>query len=187
MIDVDRLGRRRQQRLAHLIDNVLDFARLERGKASYHFAEGRLEEAVERALDVLRYRLEKERMRLRTEIHDGLPAVRGDSVQLRQVILNLLLNAEDAIVLAEDGPREIQIDASRPDPAHVAVVIRDSGVGVKESELERVFEHFVTTKPEGLGMGLAISRSIVEAHDGRIWATRNTDRGLTLHVELPAA
>jgi hypothetical protein len=67
----------------------------------------------------------------------------------------------------------------------VAVAIRDSGVGVNESELERIFEHFVSTKPQGLGMGLAISRSIVEAHGGRIWATGNDARGLTLHVELP--
>ena len=62
--------------------------------------------------------------------------------------------------------------------------MRDTGVGLKDSELERIFEHFVSSKPEGLGMGLAISRSIVEAHGGRIWATCNTDRGLTLHIEL---
>ena len=63
--------------------------------------------------------------------------------------------------------------------------IRDTGIGVKEADLERIFEHFVTTKPDGLGMGLAISRSIVQAHGGRIWATANDDRGLTLHLELP--
>ena len=67
----------------------------------------------------------------------------------------------------------------------MAISIRDTGVGVKEADLERIFEHFVSSKPDGLGMGLAISRSIVQAHGGRIWATPNADRGLTLHVELP--
>jgi C4-dicarboxylate-specific signal transduction histidine kinase len=118
-------------------------------------------------------------------VGEMLPSVLGDPIQLRQVILNVVVNAAEAIALAADGPREIRIDTSRPMPGLVAVAIRDSGVGVKESELERIFEHFVSTKPQGLGMGLAISRSIVEAHGGRIWATGNDARGLTLHVELP--
>ena len=118
---------------------------------------------------------------------EPLPAVFGDGVQLRQVFINLLVNAEDAISLTTDGPREIDIAASRPDLGHVAIDVRDSGIGLDESDLERIFEHFVTTKPQGLGMGLAISRSIVEAHGGRIWATRNDGRGITQHIELPAA
>jgi signal transduction histidine kinase len=115
----------------------------------------------------------------------GLPEAFGDAVQLRQVMINLLVNAADAIALAGDGPREIRVETSRTDEEHVAIAIRDSGVGVPESDLERIFEHFVSSKPQGLGLGLAISRSIVEAHGGRIWAARNPDRGLTLHVELP--
>ena len=114
-----------------------------------------------------------------------LPPVLGDPIQLRQVVLNLVVNAAEAIALAEDGPREILIEAGQPAAGRIAVAIRDSGIGVKEAELERIFETFVTSKPQGLGMGLAISRSIVEAHGGRIWATRNDARGLTLHVELP--
>jgi two-component system sensor kinase FixL len=117
----------------------------------------------------------------------ALPAVLGDPVQLRQVFLNLIVNAGEAIASTGDGPREIRIAVSQPDAGHVAVAIRDSGVGVPASELERIFEHFVTSKPQGLGMGLAISRSIVEANGGTIWATRNEDRGLTLHVALPAS
>jgi signal transduction histidine kinase/ABC-type uncharacterized transport system substrate-binding protein len=113
-----------------------------------------------------------------------LPSVLGDPVQLRQVLLNLVMNAGEAIELAEDGPREIRIDTGQPEPGRIAIAIRDSGVGVKESELERIFEHFVSSKPQGLGMGLAISRSIIEAHGGRIWATCNDDRGLTLNVEF---
>jgi signal transduction histidine kinase len=116
---------------------------------------------------------------------EQLPAVLGDGIQLRQVVINVLVNAAEAITLAGNGLREIGIETSRPDAAHVAIAIRDRGIGVKESDLERIFEHFVSSKPQGLGMGLAISRSIVEAHGGRIWATRNDGRGTTLHVELP--
>lgn len=115
------------------------------------------------------------------------PRVMGDGVQLRQVIINLIRNAEDAIATAGDGPREVNIALQKPDASSIVIEIRDSGVGVDEEGLERMFEHFVSSKPQGLGMGLAISRSIVEAHGGKIWATRNGDRGLTLHVRLPVA
>jgi len=107
-------------------------------------------------------------------------------VQLQQVILNLVMNACEAIASAKNGPGSITIATGEPRRGRLTIDVRDSGVGVAEPELERIFEHFVSSKPQGLGMGLAISRSIVHAHDGRIWATRNADRGLTLHVELPA-
>jgi signal transduction histidine kinase len=142
---------------------------------------------VEDVLGLLETDIDGKNIRVRLERGEDLPPVVGDSVQLRQVILNLLVNAEEAIALAADGVREIQIDIRRSESGRIAIDVRDSGVGVKDAELERMFEHFVSSKPHGLGMGLAISRSIVEAHDGRIWATRNDDRGLTLHVELPAA
>lgn len=114
--------------------------------------------------------------------------VSGDGVQLRQVIINLVRNAEDAIAAAGDGPREMNISLRNPGATSIVIEIRDTGVGVEDdAALERIFEHFVSSKPQGLGMGLAISRSIVEAHGGKIWATRNADRGLTLHVSLPLA
>jgi signal transduction histidine kinase/ABC-type uncharacterized transport system substrate-binding protein len=116
---------------------------------------------------------------------ERLPSVLGDPIQLRQVVLNLVVNAAEAMELAADGPREIRIATRQPMVGCINVTICDSGVGVKDSDLERIFEHFVSTKPQGLGMGLAISRSIVQAHGGRIWATQNEPRGLALHVELP--
>ena len=116
----------------------------------------------------------------------ALPAILGDGVQLRQVLINLLVNAEEAIALAGDGPREIRIRAVFAEPAYVDIAIDDTGIGVKESDLDLIFNHFVGTKPQGLGMGLVISRSIVEAHGGRVWATtRDEGRGVTLHVRLP--
>ena len=117
------------------------------------------------------------------------PFVVGDPVQLRQVVVNLVVNATDAIVAAgEQGLREIRIETSLAAPGYVAITVADTGIGAREEDLERMFEHFVTTKAHGLGMGLAISRRIIEAHRGLIWATRNTEgAGLTLHVKLPLA
>jgi C4-dicarboxylate-specific signal transduction histidine kinase/ABC-type uncharacterized transport system substrate-binding protein len=114
-----------------------------------------------------------------------LPPLVADPIQLRQVVLNVVVNAAEAIAVAAEGAREMSIETSQPGTGRIGVAIRDSGVGVDEGKLEQIFEHFVSTKPEGLGMGLAISRSIVEAHGGRIWATCNSDRGLTIHIELP--
>jgi signal transduction histidine kinase len=120
------------------------------------------------------------------DAEEGLPPVNGDPVQLRQVVINLVVNAEDAIASAGGGPAEIRIETRKLDGDRVAVSVRDSGIGADEADLERIFTPFVSTKPEGLGLGLAITRSIVHSHDGRIWAARNPDRGLTFHVELPA-
>ncbi len=116
----------------------------------------------------------------------ALSPVVADDIQLRQVILNILRNAEEAITSASGaGVREIRIETSQPHASQVEVTIRDSGVGVDETQLEQMFEHFVTSKPQGLGLGLAISRSIIESHGGRIWATRNDGTGITMHVKLP--
>ncbi|MGH7308652.1 MAG: sensor histidine kinase [Candidatus Rokuibacteriota bacterium] len=123
---------------------------------------------------------------VRRMLDEAAPTVLGDPIQLEQVVLNLLVNACEAVAAGDDeGPLEITIQTSQPEAGRLAIAISDTGVGVKDTELERIFEHYVSSKPKGLGMGLAISRSIVEAHGGRIWATPNTDRGLTLHVELP--
>ena len=113
-----------------------------------------------------------------------LPPVFGDWIQLQQVVLNLLVNAMDAMATV-DGPRTLTVATSLLEPRTVEVIVRDLGVGVDASQLATMFDPFVSTKPAGLGMGLAISRSIVLAHGGHIWATPNADRGLTVHVTLP--
>jgi len=118
-------------------------------------------------------------------LREGLPLVRGDAIQLQQVILNLALNAEDAMANGAGEPKRLTVETTERRPGTVEVCVRDTGVGVKEADLEGIFKPFVTTKTSGLGIGLSISRSIVEAHRGTIRAERNPDRGLSIRVELP--
>src|SRR5262245_61088703 len=124
---------------------------------------------------------------LQLRLADGLPRVLGDAVQLQQVVLNLLVNACQAMADVVDAPRVLRVETAEPTLGSVEITVADTGSGVAGPELERMFEPFVSSKADGLGMGLSINRSIVEAHGGRIVATRNRDRGLTLRVTLPAA
>jgi C4-dicarboxylate-specific signal transduction histidine kinase len=129
--------------------------------------------------------LARARVALELRLGTDLPRVRGDVVQLQQVMLNVLVNAREAMAPPDGGPRELCVETARREGDAVSIEVRDRGVGVATPDLERIFDRFVTGKPGGLGMGLSISRWIIEAHQGRMWATRNADRGLTMHVELP--
>jgi len=113
----------------------------------------------------------------------GLPPVRGDRVQLQQILLNLLLNASEAMAKNAPGDRHIEISAVRETRA-VRISVRDNGTGIEADDIERIFDAFYTTKSDGLGLGLAICRSIIAAHGGRLWATHNADRGSTFHFTL---
>jgi signal transduction histidine kinase len=143
-------------------------------------------DVAEDVVALLRHDLERRRIAVHLSLDRSLPPVLGDVVQLQQVLLNVLVNACDAIDALEAGPREIRIESASGAPGLVELAIRDTGIGVKAPDLERIFDRFVSTKAEGLGMGLAISRTIIEAHDGRIWATANADCGITIHLGLPA-
>jgi PAS domain S-box-containing protein len=124
---------------------------------------------------------------LRMQLDANLPPVSGDGVQLQQVLINLVVNAAEAMSDVHDRPRELKI-VSRPDGADTVLVeVRDSGVGLNADDAERVFEAFYTTKAEGMGMGLSISRSIIEAHGGRLWATPAEPHGAIFSFSLPAA
>jgi signal transduction histidine kinase len=113
---------------------------------------------------------------VRTQLAEGLPRVEGDRVQLQQVLLNLILNAIEAMREVGEEQRELHI-STRHQPDGVSVEVRDSGPGFAPAALERVFEAFYTTKPGGLGLGLSICRSIIEAHNGRLKASANAPRG----------
>jgi signal transduction histidine kinase len=115
-----------------------------------------------------------------------LPTVPGDRVQLQQVILNLLINSVEAMSPVEGRTRELLIRSSREGPAGVLVAVRDVGIGLNPEQAERIFDSFYTTNANGLGLGLSISRSIIEAHGGRLWATPNEEYGTTLQFTLPA-
>jgi two-component system phosphate regulon sensor histidine kinase PhoR len=179
---------RESERLAHLIDNVLDFARLERGKASYSFAEGRLDEVVERALDVCRYRLDKEKMKLRTDIEDQLPPVRMDEDAMTLVLLNLV---DNAVKYAGEGG-EVAVRLARA-PGGVALAVRDRGPGISADDQQRIFERFYRAtnarvrNVRGSGIGLSLVKHIVEAHGGRIELASAPGKGATFTVFVPAA
>jgi signal transduction histidine kinase len=128
----------------------------------------------------------KKGIALRVELSAGLRQVRGDRIQLEQVILNLILNGSEAIAAASSGPRELVVASRTAGTDQVLLTVRDSGRGTDSQNLQRMFEAFFTTKPAGMGMGLSISRSIIEAHGGRIWAAPNDGPGLTVQFSLPA-
>ena len=122
---------------------------------------------------------------VRTQLAEGLPRVQGDRVQLQQILLNLIINAIEAMRDVNEGERELLI-SSRSEPDGVSVEVRDSGPGLAPAALERVFEPFYTTKPDGMGMGLSICRSIIEAHGGRLGATTCEPRGALFQFTIPA-
>ena len=131
--------------------------------------------------DVLRSKVE-----LQVELEADVPPVLGDRIQLQQVILNLILNARDAMSGEQTNPREMQITSGKNSAGAVAVAVRDTGHGLEAKDVERIFDPFFTTKAGGMGLGLSISRTIIEAHGGRLWATQNEDKGATIQFILPA-
>jgi two-component system sensor kinase FixL len=121
---------------------------------------------------------------IKTELDNNLSSARGDRVQLQQVILNLISNSFDALE-SNQGVREILIRTSRKDTNTIIVEVKDNGCGIPEQNLPKLFTHFFTSKPDGLGMGLSISRSIIEAHSGRLDVKDNSDRGVTFCFTIP--
>ena len=167
----------------HVIDRLRALFRRERVE---HVAVD-VKALIEDAVRLLHAAMLIGRIDIRMESMEAVPAVSGDPVQLEQVLLNVLMNACEAIGASSDGPRSITIRTRQDRRRHVIVEVTDTGAGINEDDLEHIFGPFVSTKPKGLGMGLAISRSIIKAHGGRVWATANPDRGLTVHIDLPCA
>ena len=144
-----------------------------------------INEAVLEVIGLTRNEMAKNGISVRTQLAESLPAIQGDRVQLQQVILNLLINAMEAMNAMSEGPRDLLISTAKTDSEGVLVAVRDSGPGLAPESVERLFEPFYTTKPGGLGMGLSICRSIIESHHGRLWATANTPHGAVFQFNLP--
>jgi two-component system, LuxR family, sensor kinase FixL len=124
-------------------------------------------------------------VQIELELEEGLPPIQGDRVQLQQVVLNIVLNAFDAMKECPGSRRKVKLQAESDGTDFITVAVSDSGVGLSSDKLDKIFQPFYTTKREGLGMGLSISRSIVQAHGGYLWAKNNADRGATFYFTLP--
>jgi signal transduction histidine kinase len=164
-----------------------------------------LNETIGEVIAMARSEVQRNGVLLQTKLENDLPLILGDKIQLQQVILNLLMNAVEAMSGAGEGPRELGVNSEKvaeihgeskgeryenrgladTEWTHVLISIRDSGPGLDPQRLNRLFDPFYTTKPQGLGMGLAISRSIIEAHGGRLWAKANAPRGALFQFTLP--
>jgi signal transduction histidine kinase len=147
-------------------------------------------QVIREVLDAIRPELVRQRILVRVSLPGDLPPVQGDGVQLQQVVVNLITNAIQAMSGVPDRARELVIGTSRGDLAGapgVLVTVQDTGVGFEPEQEGKLFEAFYTTKSDGLGMGLGISRSIIEALGGRLWASHNTGRGATFQFVLPVS
>jgi PAS domain S-box-containing protein len=142
-------------------------------------------EAIREVIPLIQAELQRNRVGLETGLANDLPFVPGDRVQLQQVIVNLIVNALDAMAGVSDGVRELTIASGAAAPNDVFVEVQDTGPGLDPANLDRLFQSFYTTKPDGMGMGLPISRSIVEAHGGRLSAAPNEPRGAVFRMTLP--
>jgi PAS domain S-box-containing protein len=144
-----------------------------------------LNEAILDVIVLTRSEVLKHGVSLQTQLPTGLPAVDGDRIQLQQVILNLILNAVEAMSDIDEGARELRISTETDAAGGVLVTVRDTGPGLDPTSVDRLFEAFYTTKPGGMGMGLSICRSIIEAHGGRLWACANEPWGAVFQFTLP--
>ena len=145
-----------------------------------------LNEAINEVIVLARSAIAENGVSVQTRLTEGLPPVEGDRVQLQQVILNLVLNAAEAMSAVDEGARELLISSEQSRTNGVLVAVRDSGPGIDPEHIERVFDAFYTTKSSGVGMGLSICRSIIDAHGGRLWADANEPRGAVFQFTLPS-
>jgi PAS domain S-box-containing protein len=171
------------RRAADVIEGIRALAK----KSGPHLTALDIREAIEEVLALSRGELQRQGVVLHTDLFAGAQPVLGDRVQLQQVLLNLIMNAIQAMRAVTDRGRGLAVSIARADPDHVLVVVEDTGPGLDPALAQRIFEPFFTTKPDGLGMGLSICRSIIEAHGGRLWASPRAPHGTAFHFTVPIA
>jgi PAS domain S-box-containing protein len=165
-------------RAAEIIDRVQ--ALFKRGAPERELVD--VNDIAREMIALLRHTANRNSISIRTELDAGLPATAADRVQLQQVLMNLMLNGIEAM---KDAGGELILTSNRSEEGHILISVSDSGIGLPAHEAERIYEAFFTTKPQGTGMGLSISRRIIESHGGRLWASNNTGRGTTFQFSLP--
>jgi signal transduction histidine kinase len=178
---------RRTIRDGHRASDVITRLRALFGKKDPAAEPVDLNEAAREVIALASGELQRSRVMLRPELADDIPPVNGDRVQLQQVILNLLRNAADAMIGVDDRPRQLVIRTQRDDDDDgVRLTVQDAGVGFGPEMAERLFDAFYTTKTDGMGIGLSVSRSIIERHRGRLWAAPNDNGpGATFCFSIP--
>jgi PAS domain S-box-containing protein len=169
------------KRAAEIVRRIRDFSK----KTSSQKGDLEINEAILEIMILTRAAMSEHSVLVTMQLSEGLPPILGDRVQLQQVMLNLIMNAIEAMSEVTEGSRELLISTGEVEPGGVLVAVSDSGPGLPQASLARIFEAFYTTKSSGLGMGLSICRTIVEAHGGRLWATPNEPHGAVFCVTLP--
>lgn len=168
------------RRAGEVIRRIRDFSK----KAQPQMMQLDINEVVEEAARLIRHEALQHGVTLQFEFASDLPPVRGDRIQLQQVVVNLAVNGMEAMTSIQD--RELIVRTERDQSDRILVAVADAGIGIEPENLDRVFAAFHTTKPGGLGMGLAICRSIIEAHGGRLWVDANVPRGTIFRFTVPA-
>jgi signal transduction histidine kinase len=169
------------KRAAGILSRIRDFSK----KAPARREGLEINEAILEIIALARVRMSENGVLAKMQLAEGLPRILGDKVQLQQVMLNLIMNAIEAMSEVREGSCELLISTSAAESDGVLVAVSDTGPGLPQANAERIFEAFYTTKASGLGMGLSICRSIVEAHGGRLWGTPNEPRGAVFCMILP--
>jgi C4-dicarboxylate-specific signal transduction histidine kinase len=171
----------------HRAGQVIASVRAMFGKDAGERTELDLNALLRQVLAIAHGELESHLVSPQIDLADRLPQILGDRIPLQQVFLNLIMNAVEAMAAVSDRPRVLSVSSESDGTPHVLIKLQDSGAGIDPNEMGRIFEAFYTTKPNGMGMGLAICRSIVEAHGGRLWASAAIPHGSIFHVVLPGA
>ncbi len=145
-----------------------------------------INEAITEVVALIDREVQRNHVSLQLDLADNVPPILGDRIQLQQVVLNLVLNAIEAMSEVGDRRRELSVSSATDENNGALVVVRDSGTGLGAASADRLFEAFYTTKAHGMGIGLAVSRTIIQAHGGRLWATPNMPHGAIFQFSLPA-
>ena len=186
-LDEARRAAERIVRDGHRAGNILKSVRALAGTSLPNMTELDINDAIREILMLMRNELHEHAVALETDLSDGLAPVLGDRVQLQQVILNLVMNAIEAMSTATNGPQSLRVCSQCDGSGAIRIAVEDSGPGIAPETMDRLFEAFFTTKPSGMGMGLSICRSIINAHGGRLWAATGAPRGAVFQFTLPVA